>query len=131
MPPLIAPNDLDEARRLQEAIMTDRVILERHNGDTTDEWGTATPRWVAVYTGPGLVQSSELRASRVDSAGRVVAVTDLVGKLPWTVTLSEREEYRLRCTASEDPQNVGTYEAAAAQSNGLATCRRLHLTRTQ
>ncbi|GAA2184949.1 hypothetical protein GCM10009785_34840 [Brooklawnia cerclae] len=121
---------LAEARTLQESLMIDTVVLERHDGDTLDAWKTATPTWTKVYGGPGLVQASTLQPSQADSAGRAIIIKQVVGKLPWTVVIDDRTEYRLRVTASADPGNVGTYAVIAGESQGLETCRRIHLARS-
>ena len=105
------------------------VVLERRNGETLDEWGTATPVWAAVYSGPGLVQVDATRPEVADSAGRVVVVQEYVASLPYTVTLERGVEYRLRVTASRDVGNPDTFTVVAYETQGWPVRRRLRMVR--
>nr|DAF00009.1 MAG TPA: hypothetical protein [Caudoviricetes sp.] len=123
-------------RRLAEATFVDTVTVEQHAGATTDDLGTRTDLWVPVYGGgggaPGLVQADARQPQVADSAGRPVTVLRYIGKVPVEVALRPGIRYRVRVLTSPDPGNTGIFEgglAESGESNGLAICRRLHLTR--
>lgn len=127
---------VQRGRELAAMIMTDTVIIEQQTGDIVDQLGNKTPEWTPVYGGadgaPGLVQARETVPSLGDSTGQAVTVTDYIGKIPASVQLVPRTKYRVRVIASLDPGNIGTYTgglAETAESNGLAVCRRMHLTK--
>ena len=128
--PLVTDAMLTQARAWQASIMTDTVTLEAYTGETLDNWGTATPVWAEVYTGPGLVQVDTTRPAVADSAGRVVIVQEYVAKLPHSVILGRGVEHRVRVTASKDAGNQGTYTVIADETQGWATCRRLRMVRS-
>lgn len=120
---------IEQARDLQESIMTDVVVLEVEDGWEVDDLGTRIDVWTTIYGGttglPGLVQALQNQPREVDSAGVPITVQSYVAKLPYTVTLLQGKRARVRVLASHDPANVGTYTVLADPTQGWATCRRL------
>ena len=116
---------IEQARDLQDSIMTDVVVLEVKDGWTTDDLGTRTTAWRAIYGGPGLVQAQRHTPRETDSAGIPVTVQSYVAKLPHTVTLPDKATARIRVAASLDAANVGTYTVLADETQGWATARRI------
>lgn len=115
---------LTQARRLQEKIMTDVVLIQRQSGVIRDELGTATPAWEQVYQGKGLVQALQAQPQQADSAGKPLVLTVYACKIPWDVVLP-KGHHRVTVTASLDPANLGEYTVLSDSSQGLATARRL------
>lgn len=121
---------LQVSREAAEQTLTDRVRLERLEGQTRGKHGQLVDDWHLMYAGPGLVQNASAGVQTV-AGEKPATVASHVAKLPHRFRIDPHKRHRLTIEASLDEATVGDqFEVISDETNGWAILRRLRIERS-
>lgn len=114
---------LAQARSLAIQTLTDTVRVTRR-GDTpvSDDLGTQTWPWVAIYEGPGLVQALTQQSNLIDTAGQAKTLSPHVLKV--AVGADVKIGDRIEVVDSLTPDHHGPWWVTATPTQGWGILER-------